>query len=214
MRNLKALGLVLVAVFAMGAIAASAASAAQFHSTATNTTITRSANATQAFQYETAGQTVECSTVGGSGEATSQTTAELTFKPTYSGCVVSGIAFSSAQVSMNNCDYLFTITAGDTQGHVHIGCTESSQITITVKVFGVSVCTLHIGKQSPGGTLQYANSGSTKINVNPGVTGISGTRQGSSECGEATSTTGSYTGQVQVKGEETGTQSEKAIQVD
>jgi hypothetical protein len=212
MRNLKAFGLAVVAVFVMGAIAASAASANQFHSTATNTTITRSANATQSFTYETGGQIVECSTVGGEGQATAQTTAELTYKPQYSGCVVSGIAFSSAQVSMGNCDYLFTIETGANEGPVHVNCT-SGQITITVKVFGISVCTLHIGKQTPSGVAHYANSGANRVTVQPTQTGIEGTRQGSEECGEATSNTGTYTGQVEVKGEEQGTQNEKAIQV-
>ncbi len=87
------------------------------------------------------------------------------------------------------------------------------QITITVKVFGVSVCTLHIGEQTPSGVADYANSGFTKVNVQPTQTGIVSTRQGNAECGEPTSTTGSYTGQVQVKGEESGTEKEVAIQV-
>jgi hypothetical protein len=212
MRNLKAFGLAVVAVFVMGAIAASAASANQFHSTATNTTITKSANATQSFTYETGGQTIECSTIGGSGEATVQTTTEITFKPTYSGCVVTGIAFSSLQVSMGNCDYLFTIEASSNSGPVHIKCT-SGQITMTVKVFGISVCTFHIAEQTPSGGADYSNSGASKVTVQPTQTGIEGTRQGSEECGEATSNTGTYTGQVQVKGEEQGTQNEKAIQV-
>jgi hypothetical protein len=212
MRNLKAFGLAVVAVFAMGAIAATAASANQFHSAVEKTTITVAANATQAFQYEAGGQTVNCSTVGGSGEDTNFTSSELTFKPTYSGCSVSGIAFSSAQVSMGNCDYLFTIEASANSGPVHVKCT-SGQITITVKVFGISVCTLHIGEQTPSGVADYANSGASKINVTPTQSGIEGTRQGSEECGEATSNTGTYTGQVEVKGEEQGTQNEKAIQV-
>ncbi len=223
MRNLKAFGLALVAVFAMGAIAATAASANQFHSTATNTTITRTANANQNFQYEAKGQTVVCTTVGGSGTATAQTTTEITFTPTYSGCNVPGIAFSSAQVSMANCDYLFTIEASANQGPVHVKCPETKnakgegigqdQITITVKVFGVSVCTLHIGEQTPGGVADYSNPDASQVTVTPTQTGISGTRQGNAECGEPTSTTGNYNGAVQVKGEETGTQNAKNIQV-
>ncbi len=212
MRNLKAFGLALVAVFAMGAIAATAASANSFHSQSTNTTITRAANANQNFQYEAGGQTVVCTTVEGSASTTTQTVSEITFTPTYSGCNIPGIAFSSAQVSMGNCDYLFTIEAGANQGAVHVKCT-SGQITITVKVFGVSVCTLHIGEQTPGGVADYSNSGAQRVNVQPTQTGITGSRQGNAECGAATSTQGNYNGQVEVKGEETGTQNAKAIQV-
>ncbi len=79
MRNLKAFGLALVAIFATAALAATAASANQFHSGNTFTTITRAANANQNFQYEASGQTVVCTTVGGSGSMIVQTETEITF---------------------------------------------------------------------------------------------------------------------------------------
>jgi hypothetical protein len=219
MHNLKQMGLTLVALLAIGAIAASAAPANQFHSSALSTAITRSANATQVYQYETGGQSVQCTTVGGSGKLGLETNIEILFEPIYSNCSVSGIAFSTAQVNMNNCSYRFRIEVSENKGPVDLTCPKiveqenRTQVTITVKVFGISICTLHIGHQTPSGVADYANSGSTKVNVQPTQTGISATRQGSEECGEATSTTGSYTGQSQAKGEETGTENEKAIQV-
>jgi hypothetical protein len=213
MRNLKFLGLTLLTMSAIGAGAAPAALANQFHSTATNTTITVWSNFTQEFELEPVGHIVTCQGVGGSAEISAQTVAEVTFKPTYSGCTFTGVFFSTAQVSMGSCSYLFKINLFSNLGPVHIKCSKNESITITVKVFGTSVCTLHIAEQTPENVATYGNSGSTKVYVSPTLTGIDSTRQGSSECGPASSTTGSYNGEVQVKGEETGTQNEKAIQV-
>lgn len=210
MRNLKAFGLAVVAIFVMGTIAASPASANQLHFWLTKVTV--ASNATQTFEYETLGQTVECSTVAGSGEATS-TVSEITFTPTYSSCKAPGIGFSSVEVLFNGCDYLFTIEAAANNGSVHLKCPEGKQIALTIKVFGFSVCTLHIGEQTPSGVADYTNSESTKVNVQPTQTGIAASMEGSPECGEATSTTGSYTGQVQAKSEITGQSIEIPIQV-
>jgi hypothetical protein len=213
MRSFKALGLALIAAFAMSAIAASVASANEFHSSATNTTLTVASNEDQKFLYEKEGKTVKCTKVGGSGTATAQTLKEVTFKPDYQGCTVDGIAFSSAQVSFNECDYTFTIdVAGKNEGKTHVACVGTSQITITVKVFGVSVCTFHIGKQTPKG-VSDEKQGSGNIIVEPTETGIVGSRQGGSECGSASSTSGSYTGSVTILGEKTGTQEKVSIQV-
>jgi hypothetical protein len=212
MRIFRAIGLTLIVALA-AAILPCAAAANQFHSSVANTTWTVTGNAVQSIQYEP-GVTIECNTMGGSGETTATTTTELTFKPTYSGCVASNIPFSKAEVSMGNCDYLFTIEASSNSGPVHINCT-SGQITITVKVFGISVCTLHIGEQTPTGVADYFNSGSIKVVATPTLTEMIMTRQGSEECGEeATSTAGSYLGaQIEWKGEEAGGQNQKAIQV-
>ena len=81
MRNLKHMGLALAAVFAMSAIAASAVSANQFHSKAEPTTLKVGSPETQKFLYETGGKTVECTTVGGSGEMLKTTQEDVVFKP-------------------------------------------------------------------------------------------------------------------------------------
>jgi hypothetical protein len=221
MRTLKVFGLALVAVFAMSAVVAATASATQhqFHSGSTNTTLTVSSNATQAFTYETGGMVVSCTTVGGSGEVSGvQTTTEVTFKPTYSGCTAG--SFITVQVDMNGCDYLLTIDPNKetvSNGPVHIKCpTEGGvqkQITITFKLFGGLLCSFHIPEQTPDGVADYANNGSAQVDVTPTQTGIDATRQGNSECGSATSSTGTYTGRVQVKGEITGQQTATNVQV-
>lgn len=217
MRNLKALGLTLVAICATSAVTASAAVGNQFHSAAAKSIVTVVSNSTQAFLYETSGRTVECTTVGGSGTFSGQTVSEVTFAPTYSNCKVAGIGMSQAEVSMNGCQYLFTITSTKASGAVHLRCPTiagvQQQITITVKVFGVSICTYHIGEQTPNEHVDYSNGGVKQITVQPTQTGIVGTKQGSAECGAEKSTSGTYTGPVTVKCEEDGTQTEVACQV-
>ncbi len=213
MRNLKHIALALVGAFAIGAIAASVASANQFHSSEAETTSTVASNSNQEYTYETGGQTVVCTGIGGSGETKSQTVSNAPFSPQYSGCTVAGISFSSAQVSMNGCWIEPTLSAGANEGVMHVGCPGGQQITLTVKVFGVSICTYHVSKQTPSGLAWFFNSGSTQIKVQAGQSGISGSRQGSAECGAATSTSGTVTAQTVMKGVKTGTQSNLVIQV-
>jgi hypothetical protein len=213
MHNLKTLGLTLAAVFLIGAVGVSAVSANQFHFGSTNTTVTRGTNATQFFEYEAGGQVVECSTVGGAADVTSQTTTEVTFTPTYSGCQLTFILFTQVTVNMNGCFYMFTITGSANSGTVHLKCPEGKSVALIVKSSGFDICTLHIGEQTPPGESDYSNSGSNKVKVTATQIEIKGTRQGSSQCGAASSSQGQYLGEVVVKCEETGTTTEKACQV-
>jgi hypothetical protein len=218
MGTLKALGLALGAVWAISTIVTSGAAAAQFHSSSSNTTVTVASNQVQAFQYESGGEAIECSALGGSGDVSGkQTTAEVTYAPAYSGCkFLTYIPFTVVQIDMNSCDYLLTIGA-ETSGPVHVKCPTvggvQKQITITVKVFGTDFCEFYIPEQTPSGVADYANNGSTQIDVTPTLTGIKASRQGNAECGASSSTTGQYTGTVQVTGEITGQQTMTNIQV-
>jgi hypothetical protein len=213
MRNLKHIALALVGAFAIGATAASVASANQFHSSVAETTSTVASNEDQKYLYETGGKTVKCTTLGGSGETTSATVSEAPFNPQYSGCTVDGIFGSSAEVSMEKCSLQGTINATTNEGPIHVACQGTSQVTITVKVFGVSICTYHISKQTPKGLASFFNSGTTRIGVQASLTGIAGSRQGSVECGTATSTTGVVTVSTVLKGVRTGGQMVTNIQV-
>lgn len=203
-RNLKALGLALVAVLALGAITASSALAA-FEAEGTPVRVTRSANNTQEFTYNE-GVVTKCTTVGGSGEQAISPSEDFRFNPTLSGCTFPAFG-ATAEVSMNGCGYTFTSAMGSTSMSTHIACPEGQSIDITVKTFGSTLCDLHIAPQTPGGTIAASNVGSGttrefKISLN--VNGISGTRTGSSLCGPATSTTGTYSGEVNLTGETTG----------
>ena len=159
-RNLKALGLALVAVFAFSAIAASGASAQQGALTAAEPVTlvgeeTKEAttfdNALTAFPVEGVTGKTHCplSTITGhKAEATPQPevhelieppTSEITLTPHYKNCVTEDAKKNkfSTTVDMNGCDYLLTIgetteKEGTYGVEVHIVCPEGKFIQVTL----------------------------------------------------------------------------------
>jgi hypothetical protein len=140
----------------------------------------------------------------GSAKTTTQTVAELTIKPSYLKCTADGIAFSEVEWRMNECQYLFTLQATQNHGPVHIKCAPEEELTITVKVLGVDLCTFYIYEQPPAGNASWANSGAAQVKLLFGQAKIIAIRQGSSECGAASSQTGTFMRGVQFRGVETG----------
>ncbi|HYJ21915.1 MAG TPA: hypothetical protein VEW07_07830 [Solirubrobacterales bacterium] len=205
-RNLKALGLTLVAVFAMSAIVASAASANEFHSNVEKTTLTGKVTENHRFTYETGGPAVECTTATFSGSPTVKTTTAINSTPVYSGCTVPSVFNAPAHVKFGTCFYQFTINAAENKGPAHLVCPSGTvQIEVTIPL--LADCTYSIGPQTPAGTTDYANEGSTptrSVIVQPTQTGISSSYIGNSLCGAATtSTTGTYIGKATVSGDKT-----------
>ncbi|HEX5593650.1 MAG TPA: hypothetical protein VFX35_09930 [Solirubrobacterales bacterium] len=202
--NLKAFSLALVSMLALGAVVAASASA-QFEAESVPVRATRSANTTQAFTYNTGdGITVQCTTVGGSGEQTVTPSTDFRFNPTYTGCTVPAIN-GKAEVNMTGCGYTFTSAAKATSMTTHIVCPEGKSIDITIfDSFGSHLCTLNVGPQTPAGTITGSNLGSgttREVKIASNLSGIVGTRTGSSFCGPATSITGCYKGEVTTTGE-------------
>ncbi|HEX5593647.1 MAG TPA: hypothetical protein VFX35_09915 [Solirubrobacterales bacterium] len=200
--NVKAFGLALVAMLALGAVVVASASA-QFEAESVPVRVTRSANNTQEFTYNE-GITVKCTTVGGSGEQTATPSTDFRFNPTYTGCTVPAIG-GKAEVNMTGCGYTFTSAAKSTSMTTHIVCPEGKSIDITVyDIFGTDVCTLNVGPQTPAGTITGSNAGAgatREVKIASNLSGIVGTRTGSSLCGPATSTSGTYVGEVTSTGE-------------
>ena len=217
-RNLKTLGLALVAILALGALVASSASARVF-SEKEHTIITSSADegAKQVFEVEAgSGIKLECTTLtldentvtGTEIAANEFEAADITVKPTYSGCT--GPLGSTVHVTNEGCNYTFTFTENNTTtGPAHVVCQTNKfiKITVTAPLFG-DICTVKVGSQSPTGTVHYTNIGTgttREITVNPTITGIHATREGSTACAEeAAPTTGTYSGKVIITGEEDG----------
>jgi hypothetical protein len=131
-RTLKATGLALIAVLALGA---ASASAAEFHSSTASGTIDASQVGNNVFT--TAGGTVECEGVNFSGTYSAATTKSQTVTPTYSECRAFG--FATAHVEVTGCT--MTLNA-DTSSSLNCGAT--GHIVITPTFFG-SVCTVTIG---------------------------------------------------------------------
>jgi hemin uptake protein HemP len=146
-RNLKALGLALVAVFAFAAISASAASAetteTKIHGALTTTpNVTANIIGTEDggnHRFEVGGGvgTVECEISEFHGHIAGKTTSP-TFTPTYSICSMTLFGTKRpVTVTHNGCNYTLTahhFTEGDTKGlgQLHLVCPEGKKIEIHV----------------------------------------------------------------------------------
>jgi len=154
-RNLKTLGLALVAVLAMSAVVASAASA-QFTASSYPTTVT----ATSALgndDFKTEAGSVECA---GHFEGTSaEASSTMTIKANYTGCKAFG--FAEASVNMNGCDYVF-----HSNGEVDLECSGTNKVVITA-----AACEVQIGSQT-GLKSVTLNNGSGDITAQANVGGI------------------------------------------
>jgi hypothetical protein len=152
-RNLKALGLALLAVFALGAIGAQAGSAHEFKSDGQRSVITGKNVGAHTFQIGAAG-IVSCANAKFEGTvdagAGKTEVDEITIKPTYTNCTFGG---QVASVFFNDCAYVYdSDTSADPEGGesatVKIECAANHSIEIhTVN------CTITIKEQTvPNGT--------------------------------------------------------------
>jgi len=158
-RNLKALGLALVAVFAMSAVMASAASAEsafKFKSEGTPTKLTGKQHAgNDVFTTHTG--TVSCNEAKYSGEQVGTEVSEVTVTPVYSECKAFGLF--NVPVTTNGCVYTFktgTKTGATYAGSVSIVCPEGK--VIEVEAPG---CTVTVGSQANVGGITFTNIGTT-----------------------------------------------------
>jgi hypothetical protein len=157
MRSFKKFGVLVTAVFALGAIGAVSASAAQFTYSATGSV---TAKATSNQVITTSGGTVTCTTAATSGSIEKISGTELEVGVKKSGCT----AFGFATTHFSEEKLLFTAGTGK---NVHI----KNVITITPTTFGVSACTVTIGPQSVSG-VAYFNSGANNLGYSFSLTGI------------------------------------------
>jgi hypothetical protein len=148
----RTLGIALVAVLAMSAVAASAANAtAQLTLGSESGTLTASQLTSQVFT--TTPGTVTCGTSHQEGSwsgGKTKTTVTMT-KITYSGCKAFG--FLSAEVTTTGCEYIFTAGPETKTATVELKCSGD----LTVETFG---CTIHVPSQKVGGHVTFDNNAS------------------------------------------------------
>jgi len=216
-RNLKALGLALVAVFAMSALVASAAQA-EFTFTAWETNETNHVHSTfkseQSAAFgdlfaQTAGKPAfKCEKSPTSATSTTGDETYLTASPTYSNCTI-GANLAFVTVLPTTCHYRFHVTSKHTAheytGTVDITCTTPGD-SIHVQVYtnsgeGTKVCEITIDEQHGINGITYTNdtSGGLKdILVHVNSTNIkTTTTKGGILCQNTTGTnhtTGTFTG--------------------
>jgi hypothetical protein len=194
-RNLKALGLALVAVFAMSAVAASAASAATPGEFTSTGKVTVTGSGAETFGFE-AGQAFTCATSdhtimpekvtpwGFLNPGTGLTT--LTDQAHYSGCLVQvGAQVLPATVTTNGCDFLLHLgetTVGTTEYGATTDVVCSANETMEIHLYEkepdvTSICTYKIPAQVGLKGADVKNNAG-KIEVKGTLTGIAMTRTG------------------------------------
>jgi hypothetical protein len=210
-RNLKFLGLALVAVMAMSAMVASAASADLFNSEKENTTLTGTqekhleGGVEKNDRFITAGGILECTSATYKGTQATKTSSTVTVAPTYSGCTFTGLA---ATVKTNECTYVFSLIGATTTGQAEIKCPTGKEITVEIGPEPTRRCIIHISAQilsgfgfsisGAGTTRQITFTFNTGFTVKYSQTGLSG----SGACATADNqTTGKYIGAATVTGE-------------
>jgi hypothetical protein len=172
-RNLKALGLALVAAFALSAVMASGASAktAQFTTQAGTVHIDGAQVETDKFFIGTKELTCTTANLKGTAEGPEQSTVTLT--PTYETChaIVTILGFKvtrTATVTMNGCDYVFQATKETNEtpysADLTVTCHEGNEIEIHVYKNSAEphseevLCTYDIHHQTITDAIQLTNT--------------------------------------------------------
>jgi hypothetical protein len=198
-RNLKVLGLALVALVAMSALASTAS--AGFESEAESTNLTVSSNTMQKFSPSEGGAAIECTKIAATGTQTGKVATTVTISPTYSSCET--FLGAATSVTTNGCKYVFHSAAKSTTGTTDVECEGANQIEIKVG----SICTYKIGTQTGLSSVNFKNTGSgttREVIVEPAVKGIKSTLTTNDFFCPAAGSTGTYTGTSTTTGETAG----------
>ncbi len=161
-RNIKALGLALVAVAAMGTASASMAQAAQLHATSSkNIVVTGHQKTENVFQLTTSlaedkGPKVKCSQATYEGTAVtsggSQVTGdELTVTPIFGGCTAFGQA---ATIKLNGCHFTATGAGQPARTMVLDGVCPTAGKQIEIQS---AICQVKFPMQTIGGHVVFNN---------------------------------------------------------
>jgi hypothetical protein len=232
-RNLKALGLALVAAFVMSAVAASAASAQQGTITSDGpVTLTLSEIIAANNYFKAFGLEIRCpgSTMTGHKVTTTPHTTipvgsiEATLTPKFVNCLILGLNWT-ATVTMNGCDFDLKVgettpvgTANTYGASASLTCPQGQEVTLEIwtpgKHNGVNppMCVIHFGEQldKTGPHLTDTTQGGTANDIDlKGVfTGIVATKTASAEdpilCPHATTVTGELGIDITIKGDSAG----------
>jgi hypothetical protein len=202
--KLKALGLSLVAAFAMSAVAASAASAVGIHGEAATTHLTGSVATGSSLTLDLAnGTPTNCTTATIADGVTISTVTqeEIVVSPTFSGCKTLG---QNTKVLTNGCKFTFKVTSTTAGTAALVECPKPLEVQV-FKSGEVLECTVLINSQVPTNpAVDYAageKSGKKDITVTSTATGITYTTSPATGtvCGEK-SALGKQTGKVTVFG--------------
>jgi hypothetical protein len=203
-RNLKVLGLALVAILAMSAMMASAASAASFTSSQATTTLTGEQVTANVFTVN--GQTVTCGITKFHAHTSATQVASVTVTPTYTNCKAFG--FAEAKITgfghygeASKCDYVLYAS-----GKADLVCPAGQEITIEA-----GNCVVHVKPQTNLGSITYTTGtefGVHDLTLDLNLTNIHAVTTGGFLCPlgpaehKTTFTNSTLTGSVTVVGED------------
>jgi len=218
-RNLKALGLALVAVFAMTAVLASAAQAQTLKVTVNPSPAWLTAemiahpNIGKVETFKLAGgQEVGCDKTNSAATVNNGNTS-ITVVPNFEECVaVIGTETHKVTVTMNDCDFLLhggaTQTPNSTtfiNGEVDLVCPTGKEVEIHVYKPATTeteeLCTYKVAgfTNKQGNEFKNEGTGATNdVSISSSVGGIATTRTGSLLCGAANQN-GTFTGSTTIK---------------
>ncbi len=211
--NLKALGLALLAILAMSAVAASVASAEKwdFKSDGEPTKFTgeqiKVGELADVFQIEYG--IFACEKITTSGEQVAGTAfTSINLTPVYTNCerITGG---GKATYVMNGCTYTLTaetVVNKETTGSTSIDCPGGKEVEITVTVLGVTACTIRIPAQGPISKVTFTTgAGANKdIHYNAVLSGIKYTETagtGFAKCTTASKSNGKFESTTTIKGD-------------
>ena len=153
MRNFKALGLALVAVFAMSAVVASSASATAF-TAASYPQHLAGEDTGAADKFTVSGNELSCTNETFTSQITAQTT-QLQLIPEAVDCKTEGSAFNNVTGTDNGCTFTF-----DAHGHSVVDCPVNQKMEIhhySNQSHTTVSCTNTVGAQNISGTVTYTN---------------------------------------------------------
>ncbi len=198
MRNLKIIGLALVAVLALSAMFASAASANPKFTAASYPQTLTTEDTGEEDLFTVSGSELTCSAEQFTGEL-KEASSELTVTPHYNNCKTKGAAFNNVTVTTNNCTFIFTAntTVGKHgAGPVRIACPGSPieihhYSTAHNHTTNVSSCTVTVGSQTAQHHLTYSNPTKTSVLISGTVT-VTAQTHGACSFGLTVNTTSEY----------------------
>jgi hypothetical protein len=163
-RNLKMLGLALVAVLAMAAMTASAASASPTFTTTNGATIT--GEEVGNVKFTVTGREVICGDVAYIGTAPAASFSSITVTPSYAECGFGPLSATIDGFGAGECDFVLRST-----GTSDLVCAAGKEVTVTA-----ASCITHIPPQNNLKTITYdtgtAPSGKKDLTLTINITKI------------------------------------------
>jgi hypothetical protein len=198
-RNIKAVGLALVAAFAMSSLMASAAQALEFHYSAEHTTLSGIGIGGQTFTAGGLFSPVTCEVAEFSGTATSKTATSLVLTPSYKNCKDTKgrkVHWSaSGKYIFTSPEVLTEESIDHFEGEFTLSITNSS---------GIQVCHVVIKTQSTGRAIIHNTQQTKDLKITTVATKTvkSTTTGGAINCGisDGEHTEGSISGESEITG--------------